>query len=88
MARFRLKPAEVDAVQWFQPGDHPDVRPYSPQGITAMLYPAGTHLLHTGLRTVPVVPGDWIVTSANGSLSLCKPDAFAAAFEPLTDDGG
>ena len=40
-----------------------------------------------GLRekTLDVHPGDWIVKEEDGTYRPCKPDVFAATYEPVTD---
>lgn len=32
-----------------------------------------------------VTPGDWIITGIKGEVYPCKPDIFAATYEPVTE---
>lgn len=78
--KYRKKPVVIEAVQWFRPGDHPavevDVR--SPTGY-AIRTPENTEVKHE------VTPGDWIITGIKGEVYPCKPDVFAATYEPADD---
>jgi hypothetical protein len=45
-----------------------------------------THQVHGWIDTLEqghrVCPGDWIITGVKGELYPCKPDIFAATYEP------
>lgn len=83
MAKYRKKPVVIEATQWFKHGDHPEVG-HLPRG----------HLAHKEKNShewgwVPtlesghiVTPGDWIITGVKGEHYPCKPDIFAATYEP------
>jgi hypothetical protein len=75
--KFRKKPVVIDAVQFNQDGDHPDVCVdyRSPTGF-AMFTLEDTANKHE------VTPGDWIITGVKGEVYPCKPDIFAATYEP------
>jgi len=80
MATFRKKPVVVEAVQFWRPGDHPAVEATdkSPTGYaikTLENQETGQH----------VSPGDWIITGVEGEHYPCKPDIFAATYEPVED---
>lgn len=77
--KYRKKPVVIEAVQWFQEGDHPAV----------IEPPAGPKV---GFGWVPtlegghiVTPGDWIITGVKGEHYPCKPDIFEATYEPVTE---
>ena len=79
MARFRSKPTEIDATQWFRPGDHPSVKEVG-----------GGFDFKGQVRGMQgwsgVNPGDWIITEPDGSgYYPCNPDVFAAKYEPVEE---
>lgn len=78
--KYRKKPVVIEAVQWFRLGDHPDVHEdaRSPTGY-AIRTPENTVIKHE------VTPGDWIITGIKGEVYPCKPDVFAATYEPVDD---
>lgn len=78
MSKFRKKPVVIEATQWFKHGDHPAVK-----------QPDAPELVVDGFGWVPtlegghiVTPGDWIITGVKGEHYPCKPDIFAATYEP------
>lgn len=73
MARYIRKPIAVEAVQWFQPGDHPAVLASANDAIGYIDTPEGR------LR---VNPGDWIITGSAGENYPCKPDIFEQLYTP------
>ena len=77
MAKFKPKVKEVDAVQWWRLGDHPDVGPYdfnNPQDTSGYI--------DTLNGWEVVEPGDWIVTFSNGEVLVCDRGCFEEMFEP------
>jgi hypothetical protein len=36
--------------------------------------------------TMRAAPGDWIITGVQGERYPCKPDIFAATYEPVEDE--
>lgn len=80
MPKFRKKPVVIEAVQWFKPGDHPAVvmkaghNRYADEGVPWVETLEGGHI---------VTPGDWIITGVKGEHYPCKPDIFAATYEPV-----
>jgi len=82
MAKFRRKPTEVEAFQWFQNGTE------NPRNaVKHALIDLGTAAfcvttIH-GQKTI-VVDGDWIITEPDGEHYYpCKPDIFEAIYEPV-----
>ena len=79
MAKFRKKPVIIEATQWFKMGDHPAVVMHSDSdGYQRDWSPAVVTLegpLHVSV-------GDWIITGVKGEHYPCKPDIFAATYEP------
>lgn len=72
---FRQKPLLVEAVQWFQFGDHREVVPDEQNN--PVLWSKG--IAHK------VNPGDWIVRDLEGDCYPCRPDFFAKQFQPVED---
>jgi hypothetical protein len=86
MARFRKKPVVIEAEQWFPDGQ----------------VKKGVHwerkLLDSGEVLIPYVitaheqrayltPGDWIIPEpTEGRYYPCKPDIFAATYEPVDEE--
>ncbi len=133
MPRYRKKPVEIEATQWWSNGDHPDdalppadrivqgertegaaVRYFrhppvdpatgqvsasadaillgtlrhcdTPQGFRR---PSCEHVMHDHgwIDTLEgghiVCPGDFVITGVQGEHYPCKPDIFAATYEPV-----
>ena len=87
--KYRSKPVVIEAVQWFKHGDHPEVLRYGASvieqypvyekcGLIKTLEDAEGHYHH-------VVPGDWIIKGIVGEFYPCKPDIFAAKYEPAEE---
>lgn len=72
MSAYRKKPVVIQATQWFKPGDHPAV-------IDDIA--VGPHI-ETLEGPLHVTVGDWIITGVKGEHYPCKPDIFAATYEP------
>lgn len=81
MPKFRKKPVVIDAVL-FRGGEQPNE--FSADVISGRVrYPEdGTMLIATLEGTMQAVPGDWIIRGVKGELYPCKPDIFAATYEP------
>ncbi|WP_205665603.1 hypothetical protein [Georhizobium profundi] len=80
-------PVEIEAVQWFKPGDHPKVK----SGAGPATWPDGSIKVAGAdcgfIETLEgghiVTPGDWIIQGVNGEFYPCKPDIFAKTYEPV-----
>lgn len=70
----------IEAVQWFRPGDHPNVvmksapNRYADTEIPWVETLEGGHI---------VTPGDWIIRGVKGEFYPCKPDIFALTYDPV-----
>lgn len=79
MAKFRSRPVEIEAKQFWGSGDHPAVEaafgvPGSP--------PSYCVKGRQGYSTVN--PGDWIISEPNDAgFYPCAPDVFAAKYEEV-----
>ena len=81
MPKFRKKPVVIEAVRYqagMQPGElAADVVAGN------VRYPEdGTALIRTLEGVMIASPGDWIIRGVKGELYPCKPDIFAATYEP------
>ena len=107
--RYRKKPVEVEATQWFKSGDHPDDDrdtfdtgdgPFLGEGKVVRYYrtpelDGQTPCKHCGvimhehgwIDTLEgghiVCPGDFIITGVKDERYPCKPDIFAATYDPV-----
>ena len=91
MAQFRKKPVVIEAVQY--PCEHPALKrcdcdpdqakygdgPCPPQACSE----CGHEFIETLEGRMRVSPGDWIITGVHGEHYPCKPDIFAATYEPV-----
>ena len=76
--RFRHKPTEVEASQWFKPGDHPDETPSNSiqLGCTMLVIP--------GCEGGPqdVHPRDYILTFPDGTHAVMSEVEFLENYAP------
>lgn len=89
MAKFRKKPVVIDAIQW-DGKNIADVMTFmAPQKPIYMgrQFTDADELV--GIETLEGVMiarlEDWIIRGVKGELYPCKPDIFAATYEPVTD---
>ncbi|KEZ78320.1 hypothetical protein [Salinisphaera hydrothermalis] len=82
MARYRKKPVEIEAIQWFKPGDHPAVETDCGCRKKDSCSECGNAFIQTLEGRHIVTPGDFIITGVQGEHYPCKPDIFAATYEP------
>jgi len=84
--KFRKKPVVVEAEQYL-----PDAPAKLPDGICTDTDDnvRGHHHAHTGAAHIHtlegdmlVSPSDWVITGVKGERYPCKPDIFAATYEP------
>lgn len=69
--KYKRRPTEVDAEQWF-PGK-------KVSGVVENAYKSGT--IRTDAGPVPVMDGDWVVTTERGEKLVYKPDVFEKTYE-------
>ncbi|MCT2280589.1 hypothetical protein M3G91_23520 [Micromonospora chalcea] len=95
--RFRKKPVEVEAVQWDEPDGAYGLIDWADTAIDYDPHTSGPsnpldgkdwgRLAVTTLEGEHVAtPGDWLIRGVKGEFYFCKPDVFAATYEPV--DGG
>ena len=83
MSRFRKKPAVVEAAQWTGENIAEVTRLLSHTGGRFCF--GGTVEIHTLEGVMTAQPGDWIIRGVKGELYPCKPDIFAATYEPAEE---
>lgn len=91
MDRFRKKPVEIEAVQWdgTAKGSTPIIDWILAGGGTARYSCADptcdlhTLAIDTLEGTMHASAGDWIIRGVRGESYPCKPDIFAATYEPV-----
>lgn len=89
MAKFRKKPVVIEAVQY--DGTEKSVDEFLNRDFVAPLVNpdvifkigGGECLISTAEGVVKAVAGDWIIRGIKGELYPCKPDIFAATYEPV-----
>jgi hypothetical protein len=91
--KFRKLPVVIEATQWFKHGDHPAVTGLPDnRRLEGCAYDDARGWVPTLEGGHIVTPGDWIITGVKGERYPCKPDIFAATYEPVESvrdgDGG
>ena len=81
MAKFRKKPATIEAVQ-FRAGEQPHELANDVITGRVRYVEDGTMLIDTLEGSMIARSGDWIIRGVKGELYPCKPDIFAATYEP------
>ena len=82
MTRYRKKPVVIEAVQWTGENADEIVTFACP---AAMLFPEGMRIKTLESATDESLlanVGDWIIRGVKGEFYPCKPDIFAATYEP------
>lgn len=82
--KFRKRPVIIEATQWLDFGDHPEVVRSAQVGICK--HCKVIMQSHGWIDTLEgghiVCPFDWIITGVKGEHYPCKPDIFEATYEP------
>lgn len=91
MSKFRKKPVVIEAMQFTLPltsefldwiGFTPHITvPHDPDSNAEMLIPTLEDGSAVQVKHV-ATEGDWIIRGVQGELYPCKPDIFAATYEP------
>lgn len=79
--KFRKKPVVIEAEQYFDDGPLPFVE----EGV--LHYNEDTHRqeIKTLEGWLTVSDGDWIIRGVQGEYYPCKPDIFAATYDPVAE---
>ena len=88
--KYRKKPVVVEAVQWIPEGKPTNMPEWFWNFF--MLHPQHLNEENQSL-TIPTLEGkmtamsgDWIIRGVKGELYPCKPDIFAATYEPVGEE--
>jgi len=96
MAKFRKKPVVIEAVkvlELIQAKDNDDLSSIPPWAVDANhdgileIYAISAEII-TLEGTMAAEVHDWIIRGVKGELYPCKPDIFAATYEPADDHPG
>lgn len=81
--KYRKKPVVIDAIQ-FQATNHDEIAEFCrPQMIA--VGGGRTLVIPTLEGKLVASDGDWIIRGVKGEFYPCKPDIFAATYEPVTE---
>lgn len=84
MAKFRKKPVVIDAMEWTGRNGF-DLMRWGEQlgGEIRWRFETGPLLFIQTLEgDMRADPGDWVIRGVRGEFYPCKPDIFAATYEP------
>lgn len=92
MARYRKKPVEVEAITFDELVEHGRVSAVSSNNGVPWAFDYNGHrithetddcyLIPTLEGTFEFIRGDMLITGVKGEIYPCKPDIFAATYEP------
>lgn len=87
MPKFRKKPVEIEAFQFGYGGEWPEwFARIVDQGeifVYGRAHEKGPHIEISTLEgDMVAAPGDWIIRGVKGDIYPCKPDIFAATYDP------
>ena len=86
--KFRKKPVVIEARQFLVPEDGRVIARWVGPEHGSFL-PGYTRIVITTREgTMYAEPGDWIIKGIAGEFYPCKPDIFAATYEPVDSEGG
>lgn len=78
--KFRKKPVVIEAMQWNGSADDYALRAFAGHWVSIV----GDSVIITTLEGhVKVSPGDYVIRGIKGEFYPCKPDIFAATYEPV-----
>ena len=98
MPRFRKKPVEIEAVRFkFVEEGCPIFADHPPEWVLdgfsigldepgAIFVQAGVLRVRTHQGVADVNPGDVLIQQIDGEINPCRPDLFAATYEPVTTE--
>lgn len=81
MAKFVKKPVTIDAVQWT--GDNVEEISAFFNNPEIWVVESSNLVIYTQDGDVTASAGDWIILGVEGQFYPCKPDAFAATYDPV-----
>lgn len=81
MGLYRKKPVVIEAFEFRAGEQRSEVAPDVVAGVVRYTE-GGTMLIKTLEGVMEAQPGDWIIKGVKGEFYPCKPDIFAATYEP------
>jgi hypothetical protein len=81
MPHFRKKLVVIEAMQFTSSAKFADVAAFVGQSIEVNA--AGFAVIHTLEGDMTVSVDDWIIKGVQGEFYPCKPDIFAATYDPV-----
>lgn len=88
--KYRKKPVIIEAEQWFPGVEIEGVEIVQREGVIGGKGHGEMRFLQDPIAVIQtlegemkVSPGDWIITGMKGERYPCKPDIFAATYEPV-----
>lgn len=86
--KFRKKPIVIEAIQWN--GSVESIDKINSRFGADVKYYADTGGVYVSCITLEgpltVSPNDWIIKGIKGEIYPCKPDIFAATYEPVEEE--
>ena len=85
MSKFKKKPIVIEAMQ-FDVGSTGNIERFCPKARVKVDYKGAAFLSIETLEGVMRADlNDWIIKGVKGEFYPCKPDIFAATYEPVED---
>ena len=87
MPKFRKKPVDIEAMR-YDGGNSYDLTKWAhadraPEANAVLICTIGGISVRTLEGDMLARPGDWIIKGVFGEFYPCKPDIFAATYEPI-----
>lgn len=82
MPKYRKKPVVIEAVQYTGTNAWEIVMALSPDGPSCLEITEAAVTIPTLEGRMTVSVGDWVIRGVAGEFYPCKPDIFAATYEP------
>lgn len=84
MSLYRKKPVVIEAMQWDgTEAVQSQIVNWSGGRVSGWFDTAYHLIVHTLEGDMRADPGDWIIKGVKGEFYPCKPDIFAATYEPV-----
>lgn len=84
MARFRKVPVEIEAMEYLSADDVDGILEWMGDDGQGAVYSGGELTIITLEGEMHASLGDWIIRGIQGEFYPCKPDIFAATYEPVS----
>ena len=84
---FRKKPVTIEAMQFCGFDDYFSIVDWMEGHGEVPRYSTPNMFINTLEGEMIASPGDWIIKGVKGEFYPCKPDIFAATYEPAPEGG-